>query len=109
MGTNVGAQLLSGGTTFLIAEVEWGRIIGESGMLFGMLIILVRMSMTASLSIQSFKFLRMGDALPWMLMSFGFINLLQAQWSQPTNLGFYVLIGGLIQASLRKTSEKINK
>lgn len=109
IGTNVGAQLLSGGTTFLIAEVEWGRIIGESGMLFGMLIILVRISMTASLSIQSFKFLRMGDALPWMLLSFGFVNLLQAQWAQPTNLGFYVLIGGLIIASFRNSPETIKK
>jgi hypothetical protein len=36
-----------------------------------------------------------------MLMSFlGFVVILQAQWSQPTNLGFYVLIGGLIYASL---------
>ncbi|RKS13306.1 hypothetical protein [Flavobacterium sp. 120] len=103
MGTNVGAQLLSGKTAFLISEGEWGRLIGESGMLFGTLIILVRISMTATISIQSFKFLRRGDALPWMLLSFGFINLLQAQWAQPTNLGFYVLIGGLILASLKKT------
>jgi hypothetical protein len=100
MGTNVGAQLLSGETTFLIAEVEWGRIIGESGILFGLVIILARISMTSSISIQCFKFLRKGDALPWMLLSFGFINLLQAQWAQPTSLGFYVLIGGLIYASL---------
>lgn len=102
MGTNVGAQLLSGKTTFLIAEAEWGRIIGESGMLFGLLIILTRISMTASISIQSFKTLRKGDALPWMLLSFGFLMMLQGGWSQPTLLGFYVLIGGLILASLKK-------
>jgi hypothetical protein len=109
MGTNVGAQLLSGGTTFLVSEVEWGRIIGESGMLFGMFIILVRISMAMTISIQSFKFLRKGDALPWMLLSFGFVNLLQAQWAQPTNLGFYVLIGGLIMASFRNSPETIKK
>lgn len=109
IGTNVGAQLLSGGTTFLVSEVEWGRIIGESGMLFGMFIILVRISMTITISIQSFKFLRKGDALPWMLLSFGFVNLLQAQWAQPTNLGFYVLIGGLIIASFRNSPETIKK
>jgi hypothetical protein len=99
MGTNVGAQLLSGSAVFLIAEAEWGRVIGESGMLFGLFIILARIGMTASISTECFKFLRKGDALPWMLLSFGFINLLQGQWSQPTNLGFYVLIGGLILAS----------
>jgi hypothetical protein len=109
MGTNVGAQLLSGGTTFLVSEVEWGRIVGESGMLFGMFIILVRISMAMTISIQSFKFLRKGDALPWMLLSFGFVNLLQAQWAQPTNLGFYVLIGGLIMASFRNSPETIKK
>jgi hypothetical protein len=108
MGTNVGSQLLSGKTTFLIAEGEWGRVIGESGMLFGMLIIIVRICMTASFSIQSFKFMRLGDALPWMLFSFGFVFLLQGQWAQPTNLGFYVLIGGLILASLKRTPIIIN-
>ena len=101
MGTNVGAQLLSGKTTYLIAEGEWGRVIGESGMLFGLLIILVRISMTVTISIQSFKFLKRGDALPWMLLSFGFVLLLQSQWAQPTGLGFYVLIGGLILAALK--------
>jgi hypothetical protein len=106
MGTNVGAQLLSGKTDFLIAEGEWGRIIGESGMLFGLFIILARISMTASISIQCLKSLRQGDALPWMLLSFGLLILLQSQWAQPTNLGFYVLIGGLIYASL---NHPINK
>lgn len=106
MGTNVGSQLLSGKATFLISEVEWGRIIGESGMLLGMLIISVRIGMTATISINCFKLLKKKDALPWMLLSYGFINLLQAQWAQPTNLGFYVLIGGLILASLRQQKNK---
>jgi hypothetical protein len=109
MGTNVGSQLLSGKTTFLIAEGEWGRIIGESGILIGLIIIMVRISMTITYSFKSFKFLRKGEALPWMLLSFGFLNLLQAQWSQPTNLGFYVLIGGLIIASFRNSPETIKK
>jgi hypothetical protein len=109
MGTNVGAQLLSGNTTFLIAEVEWARIIGESGILLGLFIILIRISMTAAISLQCFKFLKKGDALPWMLLSFGFINLLQAQWAQPTSLGFYVLIGGLIYASLNHPVNNIRE
>lgn len=103
MGTNVGAQLLSGEVSYLISEGEWGRVIGECGILFGFLIVLVRINMTVSISIQSFKMLKKGDALPWMLLSFGFVTLLNSQWSQPTNLGFYVLIGGLILASLKNT------
>jgi len=102
MGTNVGAQLLSGKTTFLIDEQEWGRIIGESGMVLGLLIILIRISMAFSIGIRCYAFLKKGDALPWMLLSFGFLTLLQSQWAQPTILGFYVLIGGLILASLKK-------
>ncbi|WP_369765675.1 hypothetical protein [Flavobacterium sp. WC2429] len=103
MGTNVGSQLLSGEINYLITEGEWGRVIGESGILFGLVIILVRINMVVSISIQSLQFLRRGDALPWMLLSFGFVVLLNSQWAQPTNLGFYVLIGGLILASLKRT------
>jgi hypothetical protein len=109
MGTNVGAQLLSGSDSFLISEAEWGRIIGESGMLFGLFLIVVRIGMTARISTQCFKLLRKGDALPWMLLSYGFIILLQGQWSQPTNLGFYVLIGGLIYASLNHPVNNIRE
>ena len=39
-------------------------------------------------------------------MSFGFFLLLQGQWSQPSNLGFYVLTGGLILASLKKEKKE---
>ena len=102
MGTNVGAQLLAGKNRFLIAEGEWGRIIGESGIVFGFLIILVRINMTGVVGFKSFKSLKRGDALPWMLLSYGLLSVLQAQWSQPNSLGFYVLIGGLILASLEK-------
>jgi hypothetical protein len=109
MGTNVGAQLLSGKTTFLIAEVEWGRVIGESGMIFGMLIILIRINMTYSITVRCFKRFKKGDFLPWMLLSFGFLVLLQAQWAQPNNLGFYVLIGGLVLASLNYPKNKLSE
>lgn len=108
MGTNAGAQLLSGEVTFLISEAEWGRIIGESGILFGLLIIIIRISMTFKITALCYARFKLGDALPWMLLSYGFLNLLQSQWAQPTNLGFYVLIGGLILASLRETEELID-
>jgi hypothetical protein len=109
MGTNVGAQLLLGRSDiFLISEAEWGRIIGESGILFGLLIIIIRIGMTFKIMALCYARFKLGDALPWMLLSFGFLMLLQAQWAQPTNLGFYVLIGGLILASLRETGELID-
>jgi len=96
MGTNVGAQLLSGKTTFLISEGEWGRIIGESGILIGILIILFRILMTFEITRMSLRALRNGNQLPWMLLGYGFLQIFQGTWSQPNGLGFYVLIGGLI-------------
>jgi hypothetical protein len=101
MGTNVGAMLLSGKTTFLISEGEWGRLIGESGALLGIIIIIIRLALAAKMAVLSFKKLNSGDLLPWMLLSFGALNILQGQWAQPTSLGFSVLVGGLIIASFR--------
>ena len=101
MGTNVGSMLLSGTTSFLIAEEEWGRLIGEMGLLMGTVVIFLRLRLTISISLSCFSRMLKGDMLSWMLLSFGFFNLAQAQWAQPTALGFSTLIGGLVLASLR--------
>ena len=100
LGTNVGSQLLSGKTVFLISEGEWGRLIGEMGPLLGILAIFIRLALTAKLGIISFKKLNSGNLLPWMLLSFGALIIPQGQWAQPTNLGFSVLSGGLIIAAM---------
>ena len=101
MGTNVGAQLLTGGRTFLIAEGEWGRIIGELGPLLGLLVIFLRVSLTARITIASYTKLRSGNLLSWMLLSYGLSTISQGGWSQPTALGFTTLMGGLLIASLK--------
>lgn len=106
MGTNVGSQLLSGERKFLIAEGEWGRIIGEIGMVFGLTFIFIRIYMSFNYLFLSLKYLRNEKPLPWMLISTGFIILLQQQLSQPTNLGFYVLTGGLILASFKEEEKE---
>jgi hypothetical protein len=109
MGTNVGAMLLTGGRTFLIAEVEWGRLIGEMGVLLGLLVIAVRFTFVLNVTISAFKKSKVGSILPWLLLSFGSIVILQGQWAQPTSLGFSTLIGGLILASLKKEQHIIKK
>jgi hypothetical protein len=109
MGTNIGSQLLTGKLSFLIAEGEWGRIIGESGMIIGFLIVIIRIQISFSLLIKSFKNLFIGNELSWILVSYGFLLQLQGLWSQPTNLGFYVLTGGLILASLKTSEEEIEE
>ncbi|MEI6946688.1 hypothetical protein V9K67_05755 [Paraflavisolibacter sp. H34] len=102
MGTNVGAMLLSGKQTFLISEGEWGRLIGELGPLMGMLVIFLRIRLSAKMAIGAYSKLQKGMLLPWMLLSFVLLQLPQGGWAQPTSLGFCVFISGLLLATLRK-------
>lgn len=102
MGTNAGAQLMLGKTEFLISEGEWGRLIGEMGFILGLIVIFIRGSLVIELLSRSWATIKSENILPWMLMSFGAINILQGQWAQPTALGFSILIGGLVIAALKK-------
>lgn len=106
MGTNVGSMLLSGTKTFLIAEDEWSRLTGELGALLGLFVIFIRIGLTLKISIASYKRLAKDDFLPWLLLSYGFLTLSQGGWAQPTYLGFSVLIGGLMLASLNTSNNK---
>lgn len=101
MGTNVGSILLSGKATFLIAEAEWGRIIGEMGIVLGLFVILIRAHVVISFSVKSYIANYKRNILPWILISFAGVNILQAQLGQPTALGFSVVSGGLVLAALR--------
>lgn len=109
MGSNAGAQLLAGRRTFLVSEEEWGRLIGESGILIGLGLIFLRIVFLFSLLLKSWRSqIQNANALPWMLLSFGFVIMIQGQWSQPTSLGFAVLIGGSILAALKHKQKAIN-
>ena len=100
MGTNAGSQLLTGKTVFLISEGEWGRLIGEMGLMFGMMIIITRVFLVLDFFRQSWFDARNHNYLPWLLLSFAALIVLQGQWTQPTALGFSVVAGGLVLASL---------
>lgn len=102
MGTNAGAKILTGKNDFLISEGEWGRLIGEMGIFMGIIVIYIRTQLAIKLLINSFREIRKSNLLPWLLLSFGFFNILQGQWAQPTSLGFSILTGGLIIASREK-------
>lgn len=106
MGTSVGAKLLVGDSgAYLIAEEEWPRLVGEMGLILGLLAIIIRLSMVIHLFKAAWAAVGRGNGLPWLLLSFAAINLLQGQWSQPTTLGFSVFAGSLIIASLHKENE----
>lgn len=102
MGTNAGAQLLTGQLGFLIAEGEWGRVVGEMGILLGLLFVIIRLYIAMSLLLKSFKVIRKDNYLPWLLVSSSFLIFLQGQWAQPTSLGFAVLATGLAIAAFNK-------
>lgn len=101
MGTNVGASILVGNQNFLISEEEWGRLIGECGALLGLSIIFIRVSLVIKIARASYKRMVQGDLLPWLLLSFGALIMSDGQWAQPTALGFSVLLGGLMLATLK--------
>ncbi len=101
MGTNVGSMLLVGKTKFLIAEEEWGRVIGELGPIMGLAIIFFRLKLCAVVAIAAYRKIEKGNLLPWIMMSFVLLNIPQGQWAQPTILGFSVIGGGLTIAALR--------
>ena len=109
MGTNVGSMLMGGRVQYLISEGEWGRLIGELGPLMGIAAILIRLGFCFEVTIGAYKKLVLGDLLPWMLLAYCLTNIPQGQWAQPTSLGFGILIGGLIMASLRDTGRPASK
>lgn len=109
LGTNAGSQLLTGEAQFLIAEGEWGRIIGELGAVLGLTLIAVRVSVTAGAAVRSWRQLRLGDVLPWILLSNAILLVPQGSWNQPTSLGFVVVGGGLLLASVRRPPTAVPK
>lgn len=101
MGTSVGAKLLIGDrSVYLIAEEEWPRIVGEIGLILGLAMIFIRISLVIHLFKKAWAAVGQGNTLPWMILSYAFIVLLQGQWSQPTFLGFAVFSSGMVLAAM---------
>lgn len=100
-GTNVGSSILTNKRSFLISEGEWGRLIGELGPVLGIGIILIRLLMSIKLTSWAWQYLKINDILPWIILSFTLLILPQGGWSQPTSLGFSVMVTGLLIASFK--------
>jgi hypothetical protein len=108
MGTNVGAMLLDGSKVFLVSEGEWGRLIGEQGPLLGLAVILLRIGLCLQFFIIAYRRLQKNDMLPWMLLNFCLLSIIQGQWGQPTSLGFAIVAGGLMLAALQEKALETN-
>lgn len=104
MGTNAGAALM-GKSGFLIAEAELGRIFGERGIFFGLLVYGCRAVLLISLGIQVLKSLGKKQLLPLFCFPLVFFCLSRQQWASPTCLGFSVMVTGFLIASMNASSE----
>lgn len=101
MGTNAGAQILSGSNSFLIAEDELGRVGGEQGFILGGGLILLRIILAFSLFFKSIKLPTQDRLLPLALCGTALYLITLAQWAQPSMLGCSVITIGLLVASIK--------
>lgn len=101
MGTNAGAQMLTGKTHFLISEMEFGRLIGEQGIIFGGGLVFLRMFFAIDLASNSFKLPQEEKLLPFVICGAACITLFHGQWAQPSVLGYAIIMSGLVMASLK--------
>lgn len=109
LGTNAGAKIMGGNmyTFGFNGEVEWSRIIGECGMLLGLIIISIRLFFSLNIWKRAYHLLlKKYELLPWMLSAGMMLTIPQGQWSIPTNLGFCILFGGLTLASINSSIKK---
>lgn len=108
LGTNVGAKIM-GGDMYSFGfngENEWSRIIGECGMLLGLIIIGIRLFFSLDIWKRAYNLLiKKYDLLSWMLSAGMMLAIPQGQWSIPTNLGFCILFGGLTLAAVNSSKK----
>ena len=105
VGTNAGAKIVTGQTTFLLAEGEWARLIWESGPVLGLAFVLWRCSAVVYITLLCFQSVRRGNLLPLLLFSSSGLPLMNGQFGPPTILGFAVFTTGLALAARNMDDE----
>jgi hypothetical protein len=107
-GTNVGAKLLTGSQyQFLLAEGEWGRILGECGPIVGGAVILYRFVLAGWLGVLGLRAARAGNVLPLALFGACGLDVINGQFGPATSLGFVVVGAGLSLAAINPTPEEL--
>ena len=100
MGTNAGAQMLSGKRQFLVSEGELNRVGGEQGLILGGGLIALRLFFAISLFYKSIKLPSAYKLLPLTFCGTALFLITQGQWAQPSILGCAVIAAGLLDASI---------
>jgi hypothetical protein len=99
MGTNAASAMLTGALVFLLVEGEWGRVVLEVGPFLGFAYLGYRLWLGGSIALRAAWGAKRGQLLPWLLACDGCRSIITEQLSQPTNLGFTVLVCGLCLAA----------
>jgi hypothetical protein len=108
MGTNVAAGLMYGRRGFLVAEGEPARVLLESGPVIGGAYLLLRAAITVYLGWVSLMCVRRhGRTLPLLIFTGCFNDIIQGQFSQPTELGFATIAGGLCLAAAQPSRKPV--
>jgi hypothetical protein len=101
MGSNLAAYLETGSQSFLLAEMEWPRVVLEFGPVMGLSFMIFRVLICWTLFVSALRALGHRSSLSWLLFPatapFFIINPME----QPTNLGFMVLSAGLCLAAAK--------
>jgi hypothetical protein len=116
--TNVGLKLIKGGTnaenfTGDIAkvvdatEMEWGRILCESGILLGGLVIFTRWLMAVQIFHKVWKGIKVGQSLGWFLAPCAIYMLIILQIKSAYHLGFMALACMLALGACRTNNERL--
>ena len=106
VGTNGGAKFLTGRSIFLLSEVEWARLVLESGPVLGIAFIIWRCAIVVWLGRACLRAVLLGRTLPLLLFSSAFIPMISGQFGQPTIMGFVVMSTGLVLAALRNDRDE---
>jgi hypothetical protein len=106
LGTNAAAGMLTGEREFLGAEDEWGRLVFESGPIFGLLLIVFRVALTLAIGKKAYDAFREGNVLPLLIFASCGLLIMNGQWGVPTTLGFSIFGGGLTLAACVEPEEE---
>lgn len=106
IGTNVGAQRLSGELTFLVGEGGWEASLAELGVLLGLAFLAWRVALGLWLLRLALRSAMCGNRLPLILAGTSLLPLINGPLSQPTNLGFIVVGAGLTLAACNRSPTK---
>jgi len=101
MGSNFAAYVKTGGVSFLLAEMEWQRVVLEFGPVLGLGFMFLRLLLAAWLALLGLRAMRHNDTLAWLLVPAVTPLIVMTVMEQPTYLGFMVFGTGLCLAAAK--------